>query len=403
MTEVLKGGVSYYTYVWRTAGNPCDACQAMSGMTFDNYEDIPDLLHPNCQCWIEVIEEDDDKTDDKKEEEKNYDELDLLIGDTLSLRDEILTTIENNNRDYIESTNDNEKKLLASYHRDFYSLLCKLESFYNGLFAGYELENDISYNSFVIKNRAKFSQYEVKYDSIIKYLEIELQRNRKNIERPNPFKDDVEKHKQMLDLIRHAHDKDGDFLRDYEVVRRIHDNRTEMDAVVYKNDKEVVIVYPGSDQLRDFAITDVKLAAKIPNEQYEPAREVYDEVKNDPQYENHKIIVTGYSLGGNTGALVGAQENVDTVVFEPYGTEKETFEQQANRTGEPVDINPEKVVVYKQDGDGYTETGEEGQIGQVYRIPTNEGRGSHDLDDINDLDTRVESTNPNPRNIYIPK
>ena len=56
---VLKGGISYNRYVWHTDDGACDECQALDGMEFDYVEDIPDRPHPNCKCWVEVIENGD--------------------------------------------------------------------------------------------------------------------------------------------------------------------------------------------------------------------------------------------------------------------------------------------------------------------------------------------------------
>lgn len=60
----------------------------MDGKIFNNPKDIPDLLHPNCQCWVEML-------DDKEKWQNGYDDnhkdrLELLIGDTNSLLDEVL-------------------------------------------------------------------------------------------------------------------------------------------------------------------------------------------------------------------------------------------------------------------------------------------------------------------------
>lgn len=45
-------------FVWHTIGDNrvCDNCEAMEGKIFENMEDIPDDLHPNCRCYIEEID-----------------------------------------------------------------------------------------------------------------------------------------------------------------------------------------------------------------------------------------------------------------------------------------------------------------------------------------------------------
>lgn len=109
---VLKGGISYNRYVWHTDDGACDECQALDGMEFDYVEDIPDRPHPNCKCWVEVIENGDYEGDGdgagngngtgnpKPKEEpcdcwSLLDEIDEVLGDIESLREEISVHINN--------------------------------------------------------------------------------------------------------------------------------------------------------------------------------------------------------------------------------------------------------------------------------------------------------------------
>lgn len=107
---VLKGGISYNRYVWHTDDGACDECQALDGMEFDYVEDIPDRPHPNCKCWVEVIENGDYEGDGdgaengtgnpKPKEEpcdcwSLLDEIDEVLGNIESLREEISVHINN--------------------------------------------------------------------------------------------------------------------------------------------------------------------------------------------------------------------------------------------------------------------------------------------------------------------
>ena len=53
---VLKGGISYNDFVWRTKDGACEKCQALNGLTFKNIDEILDKPHSNCRCWVEVID-----------------------------------------------------------------------------------------------------------------------------------------------------------------------------------------------------------------------------------------------------------------------------------------------------------------------------------------------------------
>ena len=58
---VLKGRISYtegeIEYIWHTEDGACEKCQELNGLTFKNIDEIPDKPHPNCRCWVEVVDE----------------------------------------------------------------------------------------------------------------------------------------------------------------------------------------------------------------------------------------------------------------------------------------------------------------------------------------------------------
>ena len=69
---LLKGGISYNRYIWHSENgeHTCDECRALDGKIFDFYEEVPDPPHPNCKCWVEIIENKKEKADDTEIEEK---------------------------------------------------------------------------------------------------------------------------------------------------------------------------------------------------------------------------------------------------------------------------------------------------------------------------------------------
>lgn len=61
--ETLKGGISYNRYVWRASANACEKCQSLDGAEYNSADEIPDFPHPNCKCYIDIIEEDENNND----------------------------------------------------------------------------------------------------------------------------------------------------------------------------------------------------------------------------------------------------------------------------------------------------------------------------------------------------
>lgn len=63
--EPLKGYISNTRYVWVAEDGACDDCQAMDGTEYDNPDDAPIPLHPNCKCSIEEISDEEPNEDDE--------------------------------------------------------------------------------------------------------------------------------------------------------------------------------------------------------------------------------------------------------------------------------------------------------------------------------------------------
>lgn len=43
-------------YMWHSLDKSCDKCQALNNKKFSPMDEILDLPHPNCRCWVEAIE-----------------------------------------------------------------------------------------------------------------------------------------------------------------------------------------------------------------------------------------------------------------------------------------------------------------------------------------------------------
>ena len=69
--RVLKGGISYYQYVWHAENSEktCETCRELDGQVFDFSDEVPERPHPNCKCTVDVEEvenENDEPQKDKK-------------------------------------------------------------------------------------------------------------------------------------------------------------------------------------------------------------------------------------------------------------------------------------------------------------------------------------------------
>ena len=55
---VLKGGVSNTVFIWHSefGEHTCEDCVSLDGTQYTLEDDIPDSPHPNCKCYIEIVE-----------------------------------------------------------------------------------------------------------------------------------------------------------------------------------------------------------------------------------------------------------------------------------------------------------------------------------------------------------
>ena len=55
---VLKGGVSNTVFIWHSEfdEHTCEDCASLDGTQYTLEDDIPDSPHPNCKCYIEIVE-----------------------------------------------------------------------------------------------------------------------------------------------------------------------------------------------------------------------------------------------------------------------------------------------------------------------------------------------------------
>ena len=117
-------------YMWVSEAGACEKCQALDGKIYNTADEIPDKPHPNCKCWIDLIENPDVITDpieqiraEKREEESVKLELMKLEGDIKCLEDECDIGLEHIEQDlqtlkgYIEKTESEENTAFENINK----------------------------------------------------------------------------------------------------------------------------------------------------------------------------------------------------------------------------------------------------------------------------------------------
>ena len=90
--KLIYGGVSKYNaagviFEWVSESTACETCKSLNGTYYNSIEDIPDRPHPNCKCYVKDIHI---GTEDYESLQR---EIDKIYGDLSSLRDQILTSM----------------------------------------------------------------------------------------------------------------------------------------------------------------------------------------------------------------------------------------------------------------------------------------------------------------------
>ncbi|MBR1680884.1 hypothetical protein IJ707_03735 [bacterium] len=133
---VLKGGISNTVFVWHSefGEHTCDDCTSLDGTKYTLEDDIPDSLHPNCQCYIEIIDFDDDDegdgdgtgeaTENRQKKNKNNDDpcdaleqIETMISEMEQTLDEVSTLSNDIDSDIQDLENNLEKveNLISEY------------------------------------------------------------------------------------------------------------------------------------------------------------------------------------------------------------------------------------------------------------------------------------------------
>ncbi len=95
---ILKGGISNTKYVWHSENTPhtCQKCLDLNGTEYNFEDEVPERPHPNCKCYVEIVENAQTNTD--KEPCDCYEQINTIMELSNELEIEItplITEIEN--------------------------------------------------------------------------------------------------------------------------------------------------------------------------------------------------------------------------------------------------------------------------------------------------------------------
>ena len=269
-------------------------------------------------------------------------------------------------------------------------------------------------NSLIEKLGNVLSPKQVLYSSLDELKQIARETKNNSFENAqeatdNDFKFNFKKHDELKNILlnRHSKNKQSQLPKGYELKEKYHSNKTGLDVEIYEHENEIILSFPGSEQVADYKtdIWDIKFKNKNP--QLDEAQKILNDIKSNPQYKNRKIIVTGYSLGGNIAAGLSAINNLEGVTFNSYGDLNKIIQQKANETGMQIEVKPENLINYRHEKDGISNYK---HLGVNYKLPTSLTKlksnvnSNHDIKNISKTIQRYpqEATNQD-KNTYYPK
>lgn len=197
------------------------------------------------------------------------------------------------------------------------------------------------------------------------------------------FKKDTKYHEELRNMILSVYDEDKYPLLEegIEILERCVDPSTGYSGFVLKKGDDIIIVSKGTDipeewgnfrktgELTTFKDMSNNISmgkGDIPPQASNVAK-LYDKYKD----KGH-IILTGDSLGASVSLINGAQKDVDTVAFNPYGVGNLL-------KNSDLPYSDDKLVTYSNKHDGITTMNSQNHIGKVFEMESNgHGLGLYD-------------------------
>ncbi|MBQ8634989.1 hypothetical protein IJ425_02415 [bacterium] len=205
-------------YQWKSEPTACEVCKSMNGKIYKSANDIPDRPHPNCKCWIDILEKESDEPitdpikayrEKLKDKKRNKLELGKLLGDVKSLEQEIY--------EYIRQTEEQENEIAKLEHEFDTEPLAEKDK---------QKLSDL-------KEQLDFAQYKgQKAKKDIQNLKTKIQNSTGSIEEITKFEFEVRNISQYVDSM-------------IQNIKKLSKERKEKleNFLVYKVDKDIAISY----------------------------------------------------------------------------------------------------------------------------------------------------------------
>ena len=104
--NVLKTGISNNKYIWHSENGKktCEVCASLDGKEFDFYDEVPERPHPNCRCYVEIVDN-KEKCDVIDEIEAGIYEMELELQEMNSVVTDIEIDIQDLEKDLLRVQN----------------------------------------------------------------------------------------------------------------------------------------------------------------------------------------------------------------------------------------------------------------------------------------------------------
>lgn len=89
---VLKGGISNTRYIWHSEKGPntCSKCAELDGTQYSFEDEVPERPHPNCKCYVEVVEDNNENSNSELCECADYiEQIEQVVMDLKSLDQDV--------------------------------------------------------------------------------------------------------------------------------------------------------------------------------------------------------------------------------------------------------------------------------------------------------------------------
>ncbi len=143
-----------------------------------------------------------------------------------------------------------------------------------------------------------------------------------NVQKP-PVNNEIEQDKLAQKFAIGVYNESREFLpKDWKLISEYSNNDNGFHGEAYEKDGKIIIAFRGTNDRKDLFDSDIQmLRRQIPN-QTDSALHLYYQVEKYCKKHNidkSNIKITGHSLGGSLGEIVGSTVKVKTVTFNAYG------------------------------------------------------------------------------------